>query len=149
MPLPAVEVAAADPCIFQYTGGTTDRPKGVMLSHFNLVANALQTRHWIPAAAYNVGKPLETWSVLTTGADPENGALSYRLYQRRYENALVLYKPLSSDTGGGRTGTLSGATTTVHQLGGSYRPLRADGTLGSAVTSISLRNGEGAILIKV
>ena len=30
-----------------YTGGTTDRPKGVMLSHGNLVANALQTRHWI------------------------------------------------------------------------------------------------------
>ena len=30
-----------------YTGGTSDRPKGVMLSHGNLVANALQTRHWI------------------------------------------------------------------------------------------------------
>jgi hypothetical protein len=106
------------------------------------------TRHWVPAAAYDVGRPLETWSLLTSGADPENRALSYRLYQRPYEKALVLYKPLSSDSGGSRTGTLSGATTTVHQLGGSYRPLRADGTLGSAVTSISLRNGEGAILIK-
>jgi long-chain acyl-CoA synthetase len=34
----------------QFTGGTTADPKGVMLSHYNLVANALQTRHWIPDA---------------------------------------------------------------------------------------------------
>jgi long-chain acyl-CoA synthetase len=31
-----------------YTSGTTDEPKGVCLTHANLVANALQTRHWIP-----------------------------------------------------------------------------------------------------
>ena len=31
-----------------YTGGTTAAPKGVMLSHRNLVANTLQTRHWMP-----------------------------------------------------------------------------------------------------
>jgi long-chain acyl-CoA synthetase len=34
----------------QFTGGTTAVPKGVMLSHQNLVANALQTRHWMPTA---------------------------------------------------------------------------------------------------
>ena len=33
-----------------YTGGTTADPKGVMLSHRNLVANTLPTRHWIPDA---------------------------------------------------------------------------------------------------
>ncbi len=33
-----------------YTGGTTAQSKGVMLSHRNLVANALQTRHWLPTA---------------------------------------------------------------------------------------------------
>lgn len=43
-------VQAGDLAAIIYTGGTTDAPKGVMLSHRNLVANALQTRHWIPDA---------------------------------------------------------------------------------------------------
>jgi long-chain acyl-CoA synthetase len=36
--------------VIQYTGGTTADAKGVMLSHRNLVANTLQTRHWLPDA---------------------------------------------------------------------------------------------------
>lgn len=40
----------ADLAVIQYTGGTTASPKGVMLSHHNLLANAIQTRHWIPKA---------------------------------------------------------------------------------------------------
>jgi long-chain acyl-CoA synthetase len=47
---PQANVAAGDLAAIIYTGGTTDAPKGVMLSHRNLVANALQTRHWIPDA---------------------------------------------------------------------------------------------------
>jgi long-chain acyl-CoA synthetase len=45
-----MEILPTDLAVIQYTGGTTARPKGVMLSHYNLVANALQTRHWIPNA---------------------------------------------------------------------------------------------------
>lgn len=41
-----------DIAVLQYTGGTTGRPKGAMLTHFNLVANAYQTRAWDPR---NVG----------------------------------------------------------------------------------------------
>ena len=44
---PEVEPDPNDLALIIYTGGTTDQPKGVMLSHRNLVANAVQTRHWI------------------------------------------------------------------------------------------------------
>ena len=47
---PAVEVAPEDLAVIQYTGGTTAQSKGVMLSHRNLVANTVQTRHWLPEA---------------------------------------------------------------------------------------------------
>jgi long-chain acyl-CoA synthetase len=46
---PEVEVRPNDLALIQFTSGTTAQPKGVMLSHQNLVANALQTRHWIPS----------------------------------------------------------------------------------------------------
>lgn len=36
--------------LIQYTSGTTGAAKGVMLSHRNLVANTLQTRHWLADA---------------------------------------------------------------------------------------------------
>jgi hypothetical protein len=84
--------------------------------------------------------------VFATGADPANPALTYRVYQRRFGNALVLYKPLSYSNNA--TGTLADATATTHALDGVYYPLLADGTLGAPVTSITLRNGEGAILVK-
>jgi len=49
---PEVEVSSEDLAAILYTSGTTDEPKGVCLSHSNLVANALQTRHWIPDLHY-------------------------------------------------------------------------------------------------
>lgn len=45
-PAPPVEVDADDVAVLQYTGGTTGRSKGAMLTHYNLVANALQVREW-------------------------------------------------------------------------------------------------------
>jgi long-chain acyl-CoA synthetase len=43
-----VNISPQDTALIQYTGGTTANPKGVILSHRALVANAFQTRHWIP-----------------------------------------------------------------------------------------------------
>jgi long-chain acyl-CoA synthetase len=39
---------ARDVAVLQYTGGTTGTPKAAMLTHRNLVCNAMQTAAWIP-----------------------------------------------------------------------------------------------------
>lgn len=49
---PEIEVKGSDLAAIVFTSGTTDEPKGVCLTHTNLVANALQTRHWVPNLEY-------------------------------------------------------------------------------------------------
>ena len=44
---PQVTVTSDDIALFQYTGGTTGVPKAAMLTHYNLVANTVQTRYWM------------------------------------------------------------------------------------------------------
>lgn len=67
------------------------------------------------------------------------------VWRRDYTNAIVLHRPAMYSTTDSEFSTPS----TAMDLGGSYYPLYADGTIGAAVTSISLRTGEGAILMKV
>jgi hypothetical protein len=105
------------------------------------------TQHWVPAATVNIGTPTGAMQVYATGTDPENSALTYKVFSRQYSNGLVLYKPLSYTIGVG-PGTTDNSTATTVQLNGSYRVVNADGTLGSVVTSVTLRNGEGAVLLK-
>jgi hypothetical protein len=102
---------------------------------------------WVPAAAVDVGRPTGTMTTFATGTDPQNPTLAYKVFARTYEKALVLYKPRSYTLGKG-TGSTDAATATTHQLGGNYRVLNADGTLGPVVTQLTLRNGEGAVLLK-
>jgi hypothetical protein len=106
------------------------------------------SQHWSKAAAFDVGQPVGTWSLFATGHDPSNHALTYRVYQRNYTNSLILYKPLSHALGNHRRATLDSASATTFNLNGKFRMLRADGTLGSLVTHVTLRNGEGAVLVK-
>jgi long-chain acyl-CoA synthetase len=46
---PRIDVGPEDLALLQYTGGTTGVPKGVMLTHRNLVANTIQCRAWMPS----------------------------------------------------------------------------------------------------
>ncbi|NJL57053.1 AMP-binding protein, partial [bacterium] len=48
----SIAVHADDLAAVVFTSGTTDEPKGVRLTHANLVANTLQTRHWVPDLHY-------------------------------------------------------------------------------------------------
>ena len=47
---PRVSIAMGDVALLQYTGGTTGTPKGAMLTHENLVVNALQMSAWFAKA---------------------------------------------------------------------------------------------------
>jgi len=124
-------------------------PDSTMLMFYGgFEPNTTWSRHWCAAVAYDVGKPVGKWSLFASGADPATSGLTYRIYQRAYDNALVLYKPLSYARGSKASPSLEEETATKHDLKGAYRPLAADGSLGQPVTSISLRNGEGAILVK-
>lgn len=104
-------------------------------------------RHWTEAIRFDVGQPKGDWGYFATGQDPENGSLDYYVFSREYDNAVVLYKPRSYNQG--TNGNLGDGTATTHDLNGTYRPLNADGSLGPVVTRVTLRNGEGAILVRV
>ncbi len=47
-----VKVEPGDTAVLLYTGGTTGIPKGVMLTHKNLVSNCVQGFHWLFALEY-------------------------------------------------------------------------------------------------
>ena len=47
---PSVAVKPEDTAVIQFTSGTTGEPKGITLSHHNLVANTMQVRAWLPQA---------------------------------------------------------------------------------------------------
>lgn len=52
--LPSVSVESDDVALLQYTGGTTGISKGVMLTHHNLVVNAIQCMSW--SVGIEIGK---------------------------------------------------------------------------------------------
>lgn len=48
--LPPIEVRPQDIALLQYTGGTTGRPKGAILTHASIAANVAQTAAWMGSA---------------------------------------------------------------------------------------------------
>jgi hypothetical protein len=120
--------------------------------------NHLSQWAWNPAVDYDIGQPdvipagevdfegkanTKEHYVFASGPDPVNGSLGYRVYARRFTNALVLVKlmPIGSTT--------DDTSITTHALDHTYVPLLADGNVGAPVTQVDIRNNEALILIPV
>jgi hypothetical protein len=112
---------------------------------------------WNPAVEYDIGFPAPVPAgqvdfdgrsgssehyVFAAGPDPFDSTLTFNVLARNFTNGMVLAKMLPW---GSVDDSLS---TTTHLLDGSYYLLGGDGTPGPAVTEVSLRNNEAAILIR-
>ena len=53
-----------DVAVVMFTSGTTGLPKGVMLTHYNLVANALQSYHWLRGWGFVAKPQMRGWPVI-------------------------------------------------------------------------------------
>lgn len=97
---------------------------------------------WFPAMAVDFGTPSSprdlAWKL---GANIGGGQ---NVWRRDWSNAVVLHRPAAYDTTDNQYNTYSSSI----DLGGTFYPLYADGTVGTGITSISLRHGEGAILMR-
>ena len=118
---------------------------------------------WFPAMGVDIGIPntagmnggarmVETpWK---TGGSPDYiSGLSHAtcdasgcsdLWRRDFTKAIVLFRPWKS---GSQIETELDTLSRTITLGGTYYPLSADGTVGTPITSVTLRGGEGAILM--
>ena len=104
--------------------------------------------HWHQNMEVNIGIPsarsgTDYWGTSNTDRFYELASgSSYSLLAREYSNALVLAKF-------GRGGFVNiGSNPSTHQLGREYYPLLEDNTTGAAVTSVTLGESEGMILLK-
>jgi hypothetical protein len=102
---------------------------------------------WLRAQEANIGHPTESRQMVGSGiATTDAAGQKVQLFERDFDRALVFFR---AQTGWGAQ--IYGPKTAVTiQLpkGERWLPLLADGTLESPVTSISLENAQGAILIK-
>ena len=107
-----------------------------------------ETTHWHQNMEINVGTPVtktgtDYWGETNTNRFYEFASgTGYKILAREYSNALVL-----ANFGSGGWDNI-GNNQTTHQLDGTYYPLLENNTLGAGITSITLGQSEGAILLK-
>jgi len=100
---------------------------------------------WLKAQEADIGHPT-TARAIETLATKDAAGQSVVLYRRDFTRALVLFR---TQTGWGTQSYADSTAVTIPlPAGETWLPLHADGSLGSAVTSVPLRNAEAAILIK-
>jgi hypothetical protein len=99
---------------------------------------------WIRAQEANIGHPRATRVLARTGTDPMG--YPYAIYTRDFDRALIVLR-LQQGWGAQSYGDGTAITFTL-PAGERWIPLNADGTVGTAVTSIRLRQSEAAILLK-
>lgn len=116
----------------------------------------------VPAIKVDIGQPAlppagitTTWPqgayLFATGTDTtvSDGLSKYRVYARNYTNGLVLVRPRSDRvTSVGTVGGVGDNTAIDFSLPGFFYPVGTDGVLGPVTNHLTLRNGEGAILVK-
>ncbi|MEP7087882.1 MAG: hypothetical protein ABI884_11290, partial [Gemmatimonadota bacterium] len=99
---------------------------------------------WLRAQEANVGHPLGARVQASRGIDPLGQ--TYAVYTRDMDRALVVMR---INQGWGAHSYVDGTAVTIPLPStDQWLPLNADGTLGAAVTSVTLRNVEAAILVK-
>lgn len=57
-PIPPQDACPDDVAVLQYTGGTTGSAKGAMLTHRNLIANAVQAAEWQRGVGHEIKNPV-------------------------------------------------------------------------------------------
>ncbi len=105
--------------------------------------SGFDTLSWIPAMEYELGWPAQHYQLAASGPAVDQTGGSYKVWSRQYPYGVVYIRPV--DGFDAKWGSQS--TPVTVSLGGNYRQLQTDGTLGTVVTQISLRGGEGAIMI--
>jgi hypothetical protein len=98
------------------------------------------TLNWRGCMEVDLGEPTAPPYVLAEGTDPLGNA--YKVWARHYTLGLALVRPR-----GGWGQGIEPQTAVEVTLPGRLAPVSPEGRIGATVTSVSLRNGTGAILL--
>lgn len=99
------------------------------------------TLHWCASMDQDIGDPTARFDTIQSGTDGKG--YSYNVLSRDYDSALVLLRPRGS-----WDQDIDETTAVSVTLGGTYYELSNNGSIGSAVTSVNIRNAQGKIMMK-